>query len=107
MPRMTNAQLVDENIRLREHCARLEAKLAEANRAYEDAHGALMHVSTERDVAVDGLHRLKTELLASRINAAIATQPATPHRVVVIKGQRYAKVPAFEGGRTVITYKPL
>lgn len=58
----------------------------------------------ERDEAIDGLHRLKSELLASKLPAPVEQ---SPFRIVTIRGERFAKVPSTVGGRTVITYKPL
>lgn len=102
MPAMTKSQLVDENIRLRAQLEFLEQECALAK-------DRLNAVCEERDIAVDGLHRLRSEMLAERCNNAVITTREAPvaHRVVEMRGQRYMKVPSTVGGRTVFTYKPL
>jgi hypothetical protein len=89
MTKMTKAQLVDENIRLRAECDRLE-RLSDGISA---AH-----------MALDALHRLKDELLASKLPQPV--EPS-PFRIVTIRGERFAKVPSVVQGRTIYTYKPL
>jgi hypothetical protein len=97
MTKMTKAQLVDENIRLRAECDRLE-------RLSDGISAAHIAATLERDEALDALHRLKDELLASKLPQPV--EPS-PFRIVTIRGERFAKVPSVVQGRTIYTYKPL
>lgn len=68
MSKLTKTQLVDQLAALREHCDRTETQLA--------------RVTTERDEAIEALHRLKGELLAAKLPAPkplVVRKPYTPH----------------------------
>jgi hypothetical protein len=67
MSKLTKPQLIDQLAALREHADKLETKLASVTR--------------ERDEAVDGLHRLKSELLAAKLPAVIVPRRTPEHKL--------------------------
>jgi hypothetical protein len=67
---LTKLELLADLARLREHCNFIETKLA--------------RTVTERDEAVDGLHRLKSELLGSKLPAPPAPAPIATRALRVL-----------------------
>jgi HPt (histidine-containing phosphotransfer) domain-containing protein len=104
MATMTKTQVLDENVALRNACALLEQQLASLRAEHAElrtkARTAYGHVRTERDEAVEALHRLKGELLASKL-------PAAPTFWTNREGQRFQRIVVRSGQSQLVRNVPV